>query len=125
MALSVLRSLCKSRTIGTQVSLPCNRAEGTVGLREQPNYIAVEQAQCLIVHLLKCLGSLWMLMYSMKLILIKIVEKNIHHSSDQVTVLSNMSKVYNKTIIRILAFCVFDEVLVSFHSSPDGNISFI
>ena len=75
MALSVLRGLCESRIIGTQVSLPCNRAEGTVGLREQPNYIAVEQAQCLIVHLLKCLGSLWMLMVSMNLILIKIVKK--------------------------------------------------
>ena len=54
-----------------------------------------------------------------------LAEKGIHHSSNQVTILSNMSKFYNLTIIRILTFCVFDEVLVSFHNSPDGNISFI
>ena len=55
-----------------------------------------------------------MLMVLMNIILMTIVEKGSHHSSDQVTVLSNMSKFYNLTIITILTFCVFDEVLVSF-----------
>ena len=65
-----------------------------------------------------------MLMVSMNLILMTIVEKGIHHSSDQVTVLSNMSKFYNLTIIMILAFCVFDEVLAEkgiHHSSNQSK----
>ena len=66
-----------------------------------------------------------MLMVSMNLILMTIVEKGIHHSSDQVTVLSNMSKFYNLTINTILAFCVFDDVLAEkgiHHSSNQVTV---
>ena len=36
LALSFLRSLCKSGAVGSQVSLPCNRAEGVQALNTFP-----------------------------------------------------------------------------------------
>ena len=42
MALSFLRSLCKSGACGAQVSLPCNRAEGMQALNTFPQVTCLE-----------------------------------------------------------------------------------